>query len=355
MLFTNKILKLNNFFLISLICTSFVSFDVIFQYLVGFDLFGYKSFDDPPRNPGPFGDEWISGSYLLKFSFFSFFYIIEIYKNMKFKNTLLISIITLHLTGLLLSGNRMPFILFLFACVLIVLFVKNLRTIMSLGLIIFVGIFSLIMTYDSKLKNYYHNVFGATLSKINFSEVLKTKKINEEEDGVVDTNDIGTTFLRTSGHGAIFHTAIKLWKEQPLFGHGLKSFRVKCWEILSKEEEKELLGEGMSFGGATNLACSTHPHNYYLEMLVEVGMIGVGLIIVFFIILLKDSYYILKKYNQKINPDVALLMPFVIIMFLEIWPIKSSGSFFTTGNATFFWLVVAILISAKLQIKKYHS
>ena len=48
MLFTNKILKLNNFFLISLICTSFVSFDVILQYLTGFDLFGYKSSDSPP-------------------------------------------------------------------------------------------------------------------------------------------------------------------------------------------------------------------------------------------------------------------------------------------------------------------
>ena len=43
----------------------------MFQYVFGFDLFGYKSFGD--KNPGPFGDEWIAGTYLQKFSFISIF------------------------------------------------------------------------------------------------------------------------------------------------------------------------------------------------------------------------------------------------------------------------------------------
>ena len=42
-LFFNNILNLKKFFFISFICTSFVSFDIIFQYLMGFDLFGLKS------------------------------------------------------------------------------------------------------------------------------------------------------------------------------------------------------------------------------------------------------------------------------------------------------------------------
>jgi hypothetical protein len=68
-LFFNKIIKLKNFFLISLLCTSFVSIDVIIQYIFGTDLFGLKS--DGYRNSGPFGDELIAGGYLQKFSFFS--------------------------------------------------------------------------------------------------------------------------------------------------------------------------------------------------------------------------------------------------------------------------------------------
>ena len=42
-LFFNKILNLKKLALFSLACTSFVSFDVILQYFMGFDLFGLKS------------------------------------------------------------------------------------------------------------------------------------------------------------------------------------------------------------------------------------------------------------------------------------------------------------------------
>ena len=41
--------------------------------------------------------------------------------------------------------------------------------------------------------------------------------------------------------------------------------------------------------------------------------------------------------------ELYFLIPVVLVFFLEIWPIKSSGSFFTTGNASFLWLIIAIL------------
>ena len=90
-LFFNKILNLKFFFLSSLVCTSFVSFDVILQYITGFDLFGFKS--TLYWNSGPFGDERIASTYLKNFSFFSFFYIFETFKNKNFNIPLLIFII----------------------------------------------------------------------------------------------------------------------------------------------------------------------------------------------------------------------------------------------------------------------
>ena len=89
-LLKNKILNLKRFFLSSLICTSFVSFDVILQSIVGYDIFGFKSHSR--WNSGPFNDELIAGSYLQKFSFFSIFCLFEIFKNKK-NNKLLISLI----------------------------------------------------------------------------------------------------------------------------------------------------------------------------------------------------------------------------------------------------------------------
>ena len=49
-----------------------------------------------------------------------------------------------------------------------------------------------------------------------------------------------------------------------------------------------------------NRLCSSHPHNYYLELLSESGIIGAVLIIIFFLILLKDSFYYLKKFHRLI-------------------------------------------------------
>ena len=128
-----------------------------------------------------------------------------------------------------------------------------------------------------------------------------------------------------------------MWKENHIFGFGLKSFRFKCWEILPRIE---------------GLGCANHPHNYYLELLSETGIIGFGLIIIFFIILLTDSLSFLRKKIHKKDEKLYFLIPIVLIFFLEIWPLKSTGSFFTNSVASLFWLNVALL---QAQLKKINQ
>ena len=345
-LFINKILNLKKLFLSSLLCTSFVSFDVMLQYITGFDLFGLKS--TYTWNSGPFGDERIASTYLKNFSFFSFFYIFETYKNKNFSKPLFIFIIIFHLLAILLAGNRMPMVLFLFGCVLIIFFIRNLRIVMSLSLIIFMSIFFLLIKND---KN-YNNAYGGFLGDINIIKLIKSnkditnkqtgeKKAAEEYEATVPRSVI---FLRHSGYNRIYHTAITMWKEQPLTGFGLKSFRVKCWDMLSKDNAERKITKKPQY-----IACANHAHNYYLELLSEAGIIGTSLMVIFFLILLKDSFNYLRKYNQQKNPEMILLLPVIILFFLEIWPLKSTGSFFTTWGATFFWLNAAMLIAAKTK------
>ena len=118
---------------------------------------------------------------------------------------------------------------------------------------------------------------------------------------------------------------------RPWTGYGLKSFRIQCWDFLTKIKNS-------IFGIKANLACSTHSHNYYIELLVETGIVGITLIMAFFIIILKNSFLYLKNYYLTKNNEIYFLIPVIIIFLVEIWPLKSSGSFFTTWNATFFWL-----------------
>ena len=335
-LFFNKILNLKNFFLFSLLCTSFVSFDVIVQHITGFDLFGIKSLGS--RNSGPFGDEVIAGSYLQKFSFLSIFCISEIFKNKNFNKPLLIFIIVFHSTAMLLAGNRMPMLLFIFGCVLIIVFIKKLRLVMISSLVIFLGISSVIISNNQDFeKRYIYQILdNLNISKSVLSDKKKLEnKKNYSDVGLKNVSEApkNLNFLRTLGHGRIYRTSITVWKEQPLFGFGLKSFRIKCWKVINVEGS----------------ACATHSHNYYLELLSEAGLIGTSVMIIFFLILLKNSFYYLIKYNYVTNSEKYLLMPFIIIFFLEIWPIRSSGSFFTTWNGTLFWLNTAILLAVSTK------
>ena len=343
-LFFNKIIKLKNFFFISLLCTSFVSIDVIIQYILGADLFGLKS--NGYRNSGPFGDELIAGGYLQKFSFFSFFsffYIFEFKKNKKF-NYLLVFMIVIHLIGILLSGDRMPMLLFFFGCFLIILFVKKLRVAMISSILIFISIFFLIYKSDPMINSAYTNFF----SQINLLNYIKDNKSIEKVKKVEDLKQKDDkknnefTFLRHSGHNLIFQTAVIMWREQPLFGFGQKSFRIKCHEINSPET-LDIRTMTLPRG------CSTHPHNYYLEILSEGGIIGAVLLIAFFVFLLKNSIANQIKNNYTINPEKYLLIPVILIFFLEVWPLKSTGSFFTTWNASFFWLTAGILLATNTK------
>ena len=349
-LFFNKILNLKKFLLSSFICTSFVSFDVIFQYVVGFDLFGYKS--GLNKNPGPFGNEWISGSYLQKFSLFSIFFIYDFLKNKNFRNSMTIFIIVFHCIAIFLAGNRMPFVLFFFGYILIILLIKNLRIIFSTSLLIFLTIVFFVASNDLPLRTAYLSFTNQIniFKLININKDVTKSKIDLEPklgDIYYNPKSLKTKVLYDSGHASIFRTSIRMWKKQPLFGFGLKSFRIKCHEI--DEEGGRIFTVNKMPYYDIGFSCSNHSHNYYIELLAETGIIGIVLIIIFFLILLRDSFYYLKKYNKQINSEMLLLVPAIIVVFLEIWPIKSSGSFFTNWNATFFWLSVSLLMLIKTK------
>jgi O-antigen ligase len=185
------------------------------------------------------------------------------------------------------------------------------------------------------------------LIKNNKNTDTKTKKSierkitdNDIEKVKVDTVPASVILLRHSGYYRIYATSIAMWKERPLTGFGLKSLRFKCWDMLVRDNVNRQFTKKEQI-----IVCSNHAHNYYLELLSEAGIIGVSLIIIFFLILLKNIFYYLKRNNQKINSEINLLIPIIILFILEIWPIKSTGSFFTTWGATFFWLNIGLLIT----------
>jgi len=219
---------------------------------------------------------------------------------------------------------------------------------MSLSLVFFISIFFILHERDVHIKKNYATFF----SSINIMNLYKIKKSDTKKQNVqkieskknIDSVPVDIVLLRHSGYNRIYRTAILMWKEQPLTGFGLKSFRMKCWDMLAKDNANRKITQKPQL-----ISCANHAHNYYLEFLSEAGIIGTSLMIIFFLILLKDCFNYLKKYVQQKNPKTVLLIPVIIVFFLEIWPLKSTGSFFTTWGATFFWINTAVLIAAKTK------
>jgi len=339
-LFYNNILKIKNFFLTSLFCTIFVSLDIVLQYINGADLFGFES--EGVRNSGPFGEEKIAGSYLQKISFFSFFYIMTFFKNNNQKKFFLIFIVALNSAAMILAHNKMPILLLLFGYILIFLFIKKLRIQSISALIIFLITFFIIIGNDQNIKQKYtgflHSVIIEPVKiKMENIESIKVEKNIEDEKQKKDVS-----YLFRTGHNQLFRAAVMVWKEQPIFGFGYKSFRIKCWKTRDKYNENI----ESKFSVRKGLQCANHPHNFYLELLAESGVIGISLIIIFLLAVLKYSLHFLVKYNETKYFEKYLLIPVVITFILEIWPIKSSGAFFSTWSGTSFWLIVGIAAAA---------
>ncbi len=128
-----------------------------------------------------------------------------------------------------------------------------------------------------------------------------------------------------------FDAGIGTFKLNKYFGGGIKSFRFNC-----PSRKIENINE--------RTTCNMHPHNYYLEILTETGIIGFALVLSIFMIALYLSFY--KKYFSKSSlNDNNVIIPFIFLFIAEIFPIKSTGSFFTTGSTTYLFLILGILIA----------
>ena len=147
---------------------------------------------------------------------------------------------------------------------------------------------------------------------------------------------------RISHHKSLFLTAIDTWKMNKIFGNGIKSFRKECLKVIQIHykyhgDPQKLLKRYRT--------CSNHPHNYYLEILTETGLAGVSFIILFYLILLIFTLRFLLRYKNKINESNLVLLASLISLVLELFPLRSSGSFFSTQNAAFITFILSIVFN----------
>ena len=303
------------FFISSFLCVSLILISGLIQFFFYKDYYIISKLinNTPAKNTiitGFFGEEKKLGSFLARFSpliIGIYFFISNKEMGKKISNVLL------YFSPLFLmiffTGERMAMLYLLLT--LLFLFVlsikynkKNIYKLLIFLTIPFILFFSGINEFQLTVKNSYNQLFDG--GKINyFSKQHKTYAI----------------------------TSIELFKKNPFFGVGPNNYRRECGSIKLKYLENN---------------CSTHPHNVFVQLVAETGILGT---FYYLIINLFIFYKIIKFLFAKKDYELELFL--LLPIFYYVNPFFPSGNFFNNWYATIGLISLPFYIY--LTNKKYSA
>lgn len=305
---------LDKLFISILICFSILIFDGLYQFIFKENIFGYIMSEN--RISSFFKDELIYGSYLSKFFpiLVSLFFVGK--KNPKLLIFSLIVVI-LSVFAVTISGERAALFLIILSIMYLLIMLKlNLKFLITFGLIIFFGI-GLILT---------------------FNESVKKRMIDFTKNQIVSDEKV---YFFSKDHTGHYLAALDIFnRNNKLIGIGPKNFRNYCY---NDDKYSKL-----------PFICSSHPHNTYIQLLTEVGLIGFlfAVLTLLCLIFLSLKYLFNKIFKKKFifNNFQISLFSFYVMM---LWPIVPSGSFFNNYLSIIYYIPLGLLMWSKNSYKTF--
>ena len=188
----------------------------------------------------------------------------------------------------------------------------------SIALIILILVFLLNSNtyYDRYVNNTISSLFDANYSqnKDQLPEEIRSKY---------------KFFFLSALHQNFLLTSLNIYDQNKIVGSGPKSFRYAC-------KDKKV---NINF-----YSCGTHPHNYYLQLLSEVGIIGFIYFVFIYLYIILKSFFNLKNlyFKNKYNfYEITILGYF----FVQFWPINQTANLFNNYNSIFILLPLSIFLS----------
>ena len=118
-----------------------------------------------------------------------------------------------------------------------------------------------------------------------------------------------------------------VFKENPVFGIGPANYRELSHKYLKNYP---------------NYRADNHPHNFYIQLAAETGIIGLilGTTMMFTII-----YHSFNK--RKLFDNKTFIPPFFVIPTAFFWPLASTADFFGQWNNLFVWTSISLALAAR--------
>lgn len=297
----NKILNLNTFYFILVLIISIFFLDGLFQFFYGSNIFGQVS-PLTYRVTSFFGDEAIMGSYILKV--YILFLFINSLLKIKYQNLIMIVVTIFSSVLLIISGDRTPLVL-MFIFLILISFLSKLNSINLWLVLILLILTSVFILSNELIKNRLvkmtYSGFVTTLEKFDQDKIGGKLDVNIKENKEIK-------YFISDDHHSHFLSAKKIFLKNFLFGSGPNTFRIEC------RKPDYYLKEN---------SCSTHPHNFYMQIAAETGI--VGLIIFLFIFIYSVIKILTKIFNIKKNLSSNIIYAYIFLIF---FPLSPNGNFF---------------------------
>ena len=298
--------------------------DSLFQFFYGFNTLGFKIIGD--RVSSFFNDELILGSFLVRFMpvilWFIFFLKIDLKKNIIYITTFF----SLYFITIYLSGGRTSFFLLVVIILGLFIIIKDFRRILSYSIIIL--IFFIFIT--SYLKIGKGNTFNRIFVKT-YNQIIKI----EIDTNISDTKikkELKKFNIYSKDHEGHILLALDLFEKNKIFGIGPKGFRHYCRKV--------------NYAPKIGI-CSTHPHNILIQIIVELGLIGLAFYIIASIFVLFNLFKSIVRH--KFNYDYSAFYSITLGLIINLFPFIPGGNFFNN------WISIILYYNIGLYLYSYKK
>jgi O-antigen ligase len=310
---------LTYFYYSLVLCFSALVIDGYIQYFTGVNLTGFKILDS--RVSSFFVDELIMGSYLSRL-FPLLFALFLIKKKQKYEIYFIGLLFILVDVLIFISGERASFFFLNLSTVFIIILIKEYQKFRLITFIIAIICVLILSLNSSKLNE--------RMFKSPAKDMGLVKSLNKDKS-VIFTNE----------HDSLIRTAYKMFKDKIVFGHGPKMFRIIC------ANEKYATGSN---------PCMSHPHNFYIQLLAETGIIG---FLFLFSVLVYVIYTALRQFKSIILKEKRPLSDYQVCLLagilITVWPFTTNGNFFNNWMMIVYSLPVGFYLQSVYQKKNFKK
>jgi len=306
---------IKNFSIIFFLFISLLFVDAIVQFLFKKNLLGHVDTVNN-RISSFFEGRFVLGSYVSKIFLLTFILLNLILPIKKFK--FIYAFITLlSIVIVLVSGDRASLGLFILSLMIILVLLDKeyITFIQKIFTIFLVSIFTFIVIFS--IDNFKTRFYSQTLHDVT------------EADKVI---------FFSKGHQSHWQTSYKMFLDNKMFGKGPNMFRFNCDLLKYNSGEK---------------SCSTHPHNYHIQLLGETGLIGYMIFLYLFICLIfylfKQFYYVYFKNETFLSFNKVILLS---ITFSNFWPIITTGNIFSSFTLNLVFITLSFYYLDEKSILK---